>query len=330
MPRAFQLGCLFLIAGCQAAPENAEQPFAPYTNLQVFPQDVGWSELGEAMLNNLRGLGLRRTAGEGCLHCHVGSLQTPMETWDFASDVKQTKRQARLMMRMVRSINETYLANLEGRDSLETAVTCYTCHKGQINPRSLLAVLDRDFSAGGIERIEQEYRRLRAEYYGRGVYDFGGALTDLGVTLADRGNYDDAIGALELSVEFESESRDAHRWLVRMVMEKAVVEGRVGELRSLWDSLTAVERPEGAIVWFTLRSVGVRMRRTGQLEAAEWAFALNAQIYQNDHRIITDLAQTQLLRGDTASAVALARRALDIDPDYDNAVELLAEVDAER
>ena len=84
---------------CSTAPVPDDQPYAPYTNLQVLSGD--WSELEEVMLGNLRGLGLRRTGGEGCLHCHVGSMQTPMETWDYASDAKRNKRSAREMMRMV-------------------------------------------------------------------------------------------------------------------------------------------------------------------------------------------------------------------------------------
>lgn len=38
-----------------------------FQNLKVLPQDISQGELGDLMLENLRGLGLRRTAGEGCL-----------------------------------------------------------------------------------------------------------------------------------------------------------------------------------------------------------------------------------------------------------------------
>ncbi len=313
-----------LVVSCNGPPPGLNQPYAPYTNLQVLPKDITWPDLENAMLANLRGLGLRRTGGEGCLFCHVGSMQTPMETWDFASDVKFTKRNARTMMRMVRTINDAYLTDLEGRDSVETAVNCYTCHQGRTNPRPLLAVLRQSHASGGIDKVEREYRRLHEEYYGGGVYDFRGALIDLGVEFADGGSYADAIRATEIHLSLDPRSVDAHRWLIRLVLERAILAGERDGLRVLFDSLVAIDRPDGAAVWFTLRSVGVRLRNAGRLEEAEAAFVLNEQIYPADHRVITDLAQTRLLRGDTAAAVAGARRALAIDPDYVNAAELLA------
>ena len=72
-PVALTSVILIVVAtACGTAPVPDDQPFGPYTNLQVLSGD--WSELEEVMLDNLRGLGLRRTRGEGCLHCHVGSM----------------------------------------------------------------------------------------------------------------------------------------------------------------------------------------------------------------------------------------------------------------
>lgn len=44
------------------------------------------------MLDNLRGLGLPRLAGKGCLECHEGDLDTPRSEWDYASDAKPLRR----------------------------------------------------------------------------------------------------------------------------------------------------------------------------------------------------------------------------------------------
>jgi hypothetical protein len=52
------------IAACQPASEAHQQPYAPYTNLQVLPPNIEWPELEAHMLENLPGLGLRRTGGD--------------------------------------------------------------------------------------------------------------------------------------------------------------------------------------------------------------------------------------------------------------------------
>ena len=52
-----------------------------YTNLRVLPSDISRAELGQVMLDHLAGLGLPRRAGEGCLHCHSGSLEVPRSEW---------------------------------------------------------------------------------------------------------------------------------------------------------------------------------------------------------------------------------------------------------
>jgi hypothetical protein len=109
-------------------------------------------------------------------------------------------------------------------------------------------------------------------------------------------------------------------------MEQAVLTRAVDDLRPLYDSLAGVARPEGAAVWYTLRSVGVRLRNAGALAPAAAVFALNEALYPGDHRVVVDLAQTRLLLGDTTGAAAGARRALAIEPGYAAALELLEEL----
>src|SRR5262249_29874821 len=58
--------------------------------------------------------------GVTCEHCHVNP-------WD--SDVKKPKQTARAMLEMVRSLNA---ASFGGRP----VVSCETCHRGSIRPRS--------------------------------------------------------------------------------------------------------------------------------------------------------------------------------------------------
>ena len=65
--------------------------------------------------------------GVNCAYCHV----RVGEDWDFAKDDKPTKATARKMMLMQFEINKN------NRDILGGGVTCYTCHKGQTEPRGL-------------------------------------------------------------------------------------------------------------------------------------------------------------------------------------------------
>jgi len=84
-----------------------------FTNLQVLPANISDEELNQAMIANLRGLGLPRCQSSGCLYCHEGDMEVPAIEWDYAADTKLAKRKAREMMVMVREIN----ARLQGLES---------------------------------------------------------------------------------------------------------------------------------------------------------------------------------------------------------------------
>jgi hypothetical protein len=97
-------------------------------NLQVFPKDIAKPELIQAMRGFTQALGVR------CEFCHVGE-GSDLSTFDFASDDRRQKRSARLMMRMMADINSKYLADVpEPRPAGTPAVTCYTCHRGELKP----------------------------------------------------------------------------------------------------------------------------------------------------------------------------------------------------
>ncbi len=72
----------FVAVSWLASPGRAQNRDAGFENLQVLPQNISLDDLGEIMPGNLRGLGLRRLAGEGCLFCHVGDMEQPRDTWD--------------------------------------------------------------------------------------------------------------------------------------------------------------------------------------------------------------------------------------------------------
>jgi hypothetical protein len=107
-------------ASAQPAAGGGQAPAAP-KNLQILkPQEVG-----PAMRAFAFGLGVQ------CGYCHV------MEpTRDMASDEKQTKKTARVMLQMVAHVNEMLAADI-GKPAAEvTKVQCATCHRGKAIPET--------------------------------------------------------------------------------------------------------------------------------------------------------------------------------------------------
>ena len=68
---------------------------------------------------------IRGSLGVQCEHCH--------DEKDWSSDVKEAKAAARRMIRMVRTLNR------ELGDEL--AVSCYSCHRGQLRPVTTVPLL---------------------------------------------------------------------------------------------------------------------------------------------------------------------------------------------
>jgi len=104
--------CVVLMAGAQQpappASRTAEQMYKNIQVLQGTPVDVFLPEmrLFEAAL------------GVDCNFCHLEE--------DRSKDDREAKQTARRMIAMVREINK----NFDGR----TVVTCYTCHRGNVDP----------------------------------------------------------------------------------------------------------------------------------------------------------------------------------------------------
>jgi hypothetical protein len=135
MVNARQVGCtagivLLAIATCltQAAPQWNPMPTK---NLRVLDKAISAKDLVGTMKGFTRGLGVR------CQHCHVyrGDDPDDLNAFDFASDEKATKQTARIMLRMVRAINNDHLKDVGDPPAPGTAkVTCYTCHRGERQP----------------------------------------------------------------------------------------------------------------------------------------------------------------------------------------------------
>ena len=163
---------LFLIIFMLASPVSLAQHakkdvYANPENLKVLPEDISSHDLGETMKGFAMGLGAR------CETCHVGEPNTPLDTFDFASDEKAMKRKARIMIKMVREINNVFVPRLNKiEDSPRVEVRCVTCHRGQQQPKLIEDVLDEQLAENGLEGTLDKYAELRDEYFGSHSYDF--------------------------------------------------------------------------------------------------------------------------------------------------------------
>jgi thioredoxin reductase len=124
MKRIAVLALLAMLACTTTTQQPA--PKSGLKNLQVFPKDIPREELIARMKGFTRALGVR------CNHCHVVTATEPKEEFDFASDAKDEKRNARTMILMARAINKTWVP----RVAKDASVGCWTCHRGKPEPES--------------------------------------------------------------------------------------------------------------------------------------------------------------------------------------------------
>lgn len=214
------VGAVLLVAAAgTAGAQEFQWPDDP-ENLEVLPEDTDGQELRRVMGSFTDALGVR------CSHCHVG--EGDLSEYDFASDEKEEKEAARVMMRMVEEINGRHLAELD-HDVGPRRVTCVTCHRGAEEPRLIQDVMAELIRRDGADSAAARYRQLRERYYGGFTYDFRtGPLSELAVRLADEGRTGAALEMARLEVEYHPEAYRAHFALARV--QRAA--GRPGEARA--------------------------------------------------------------------------------------------------
>lgn len=172
--------------------------FSDPQNLQVLPEDTDSAVLRETMRGFAQGLGVR------CHACHVGEEGLPLTEFDFASDDKELKAKARIMLRMVQAINEEHLDKL-GQEHL--TVACITCHRGVRKPQLTGEVLLIAYDDGGLGALEEKYAALRDQYYGTHSYDFSETvLSNTAATIAGNGNLQDAVAVLQMNLRYFPDS----------------------------------------------------------------------------------------------------------------------------
>lgn len=187
--RMLRTRCIFLLAA-MAAPAQVPDKF---TNLQVFPKDISRDELMQIMRGFSFSLGVR------CDHCHAGNDNPQLHGMNFASDEREPKKTARLMLRMVAAINRDYITKVSQEPAIQ--VECVTCHHGLSRPRTLQAVLLDEMEKHDVASAISLYRSLRKESYGNGQYDFSEtSLNLLTESLGHKGKAKEAAAIMELNL----------------------------------------------------------------------------------------------------------------------------------
>lgn len=118
--RVIAVSLLFLLALCaqekdkQDKQEKGKGPPRNPTNLKVL-KVTGGAEVGQIMRTFTAGLGVQ------CVYCHVQG--------NFPSDENPKKEVARHMIEMTQKVNANFP---DGK----MHVTCYTCHRGEAEPKT--------------------------------------------------------------------------------------------------------------------------------------------------------------------------------------------------
>ena len=187
-------------------PTTAQIP-DEFTNLKMLPKDISKRELVKIMRSWSGALGAR------CSYCHVAEDPTDLATFDFASDDKEEKRAAHVMIEMAGEINAVHLSKLEHGG--EARVRCITCHHGVPKPETIDNVVADVLEKDGLDKAAAEYRKLREEYYGKAAYDFSaGPLNALAERLAQEDkDVANAIAVVRLNIEFNPDDASSHLML---------------------------------------------------------------------------------------------------------------------
>ena len=137
---------------------------------------------------------IAQALGVGCEYCHVA---------ERGSTTPEPKKDiARAMLAMTRDNTAKIQAatGLPANQAVE--VQCVTCHRGVPIPRPLSEILARTLKEQGAPAAIDQYRELRAKFYGRQAYDFG---EDTLIALARSVTQirpGDSIALLQVNLEF--------------------------------------------------------------------------------------------------------------------------------
>lgn len=215
-----QAASVAVLAAAAPSPASAQIP-DKFENLEVLPADTSKAQMTAIMRGFSGALGVR------CTFCHVG--EPPKMDW--ASDDKDEKKSARLMLKMTEAINKDTIAQL-GSMSESSEVTCYTCHRGAEHPPRRLAdvLADTASTNGGAAAVDQ-YKKLRDEKLEAGQYDFRvQMLTAAAGRLRDEKKPDESLALLKAATSLFPKSGEAAAMLGMALAEKGDKAGAEAEL----------------------------------------------------------------------------------------------------
>jgi hypothetical protein len=118
-------GALFGAAMSGVSHGGGPRSDANPVTLKVLPKNLSQADVIQLMARNGQELGV------ACVFCHAQNAQT--QQVDFASDENPMKQVARIMIGMVRDINDKYLAQVGDR-RYAVPISCGNCHQGQTYP----------------------------------------------------------------------------------------------------------------------------------------------------------------------------------------------------
>jgi hypothetical protein len=177
-------------------------------NLKVLPADIPHDQLVSIMRNFSRSLGVH------CDYCHVVKQGEKGPELDFPADDKETKKTARLMLKMTSAVNADWISKVGTAPAKTVSVRCMTCHRGLPEPVLTPDVLADSLAAGGPDSAVAAYKELRSKYYGTGSYDFGeDMLVSFAQDLAGKDKPDAALRMLELNLQYFPESGETYQVL---------------------------------------------------------------------------------------------------------------------
>jgi hypothetical protein len=194
-------------------PQAAQMPVPK--NLQFFPKDFTGQQILPIMQNFNAALGVN------CTYCHNSEPPVDNPKNDFASDEKETKKKARVMLAMARDVNMKLQAEL-GKPAAElTNVQCITCHRGVAIPKQLVTIMTETAAKEGINKAVAQYQDLRKQYYGAQAYDFSEATLFNAATASLAANKpDDAIAFAQLNIAYNANSARSYQALSQAYQRK--------------------------------------------------------------------------------------------------------------
>jgi len=228
-----------------------------------------------------------------------------------------------VMMRMVGDINEKYLTTLDSRSHPPVQVSCFTCHHGVSQPRTLQETLQIAYSTGGLDSTRARYSALRDRYYGRAAYDFGDVpLVDVASAVRDSGHATDALSLLELDLQMNPNSAFAKR----MVAQNAVLasfstqgaDSGVATYRAMKSRFGADAISEQA-----LGAIGEQLVHSGKTPAGIAALELTVSEHPNSSDTYDALGDTYLQAGDKKRAIENFRKGAAADSSDTHALDQL-------